>query len=182
MENSFLRDKGVKGKLEIFLSQFHFFFFLKVAYLKLLFSNLSDHHWRIRHCNSQRFFVVFFSEHSACLPLILGFWPCVLEANLCLCNCSNFFPAITFLFFFFLISPFVPFLFHLLPQEISLSGRLLLFFLAIFHRGTNSHDDQNVHLERGPHSGAEATHQTYLIILPFTLQIRDLFPSRYSRG
>lgn len=63
------------------------------------------------------FFVVCFSKHSVCLPPVLGFWPCVLEASLCLCNCSNFFPAITFLFFFSKSHPSFHFFFISCPRK-----------------------------------------------------------------
>lgn len=87
-----IRWKRQAFKLQSLIGNVDFAFsFWNIAYLELLFWNLSDHPWRIWHSHSQRFFLSFSS-----FPLILGFWPCVLEANLCLYNCSHFFTAITF--------------------------------------------------------------------------------------
>lgn len=105
-KNSFLGNtvKNAKGYWKFcfpfFISHFFFVFVKcslpKTSILEPLWSSLEKSPFYL-----SEIFVVFFFLLIAWLPLSLGFWPCVLEANLCLYNCSHIFLAITFLFLFF---------------------------------------------------------------------------------
>lgn len=104
-ENSFLGDtiKNAKGYWK-FCFPFSFLFFFLFVKCSLPKASILEPPWSSLEKSPfylSEIFVVFFFLLTAWLPLSLGFWPCVLEANLCLYNCSHIFLAITFLFLFF---------------------------------------------------------------------------------